>query len=273
MTSVDTQKTSAAVRPSRRSVPARIGLGALVLVGIPVAYLLIAAGALLVAGGTIAATLIADAAVAVIGAVLLATGTVHLPAPRMTGSGARVGWGAVGLAALVVVAGQTASVRTRLTWGSPGFAAHEAATTDAPVWMGLALSLAAAPLAEEMLLRGLMYPLLRRISNVPVAVVATTAVFMGLHGNLVQAVAVVPLGILAALLVEVTGRLWPAVAAHLGFNLAAGLLPPGLVTDLATWPVVVLLAGLVAAGLVVWFRSASGRREQGHPDTDVSGLG
>lgn len=261
------------VHPSHRPIPARIGLGALVLVGIPVAYLLIAAGAALVADGTIAATLVADAVTVTIGAVLLATGTVHLPAARMTGSGARIGWGTVGLVALTVMAGQTASVRAELTWGSPGFAAHEAATADAPVWMSLMLSLAAAPLAEEMLLRGLMYPLLRRVSNVPVAAVATTAVFMGLHGNLVQAVAVVPLGILAALLVEVTGRLWPAVAAHLGFNLAAGLLPPGLVADLATWPVVVLLAGLVAAGLVVWFRSASGRREQGHPDTDVSGLG
>lgn len=73
------------------------------------------------------------------------------------------------------------------------------------------------PLGEELLFRGLAYPVLRRLGRV-VAVLLTAAVFALAHGLNVVFAAAFLLGVVNAVLYERTGSVWPAVAAHATFN-------------------------------------------------------
>ncbi|MFC5137477.1 CPBP family intramembrane glutamic endopeptidase [Actinomycetospora rhizophila] len=79
------------------------------------------------------------------------------------------------------------------------------------------------PLGEELLFRGLVYGVLRRVGRV-FGVVVTAAVFALAHGlNVVFAAAFV-LGVVNALLYERTGSIWPPAAAHATFNLISFVL-------------------------------------------------
>src|SRR5699024_12270471 len=89
----------------------------------------------------------------------------------------------------------------------------------------LPLSLVIAPIGEEALLRGLIYPVLRKRVSVLVAVLISATTFALMHGNIVQIAATLPLAVLLALVYERTRSLWPCVLAHVGFNLAATLIP------------------------------------------------
>jgi membrane protease YdiL (CAAX protease family) len=83
-------------------------------------------------------------------------------------------------------------------------------------WSLLALLLAGAvlaPIAEELLFRGVVYGSLRRYGRV-VATVASALVFGLAHGLNVVLPAAVVLGVLTALLYERTRSIWPGVVAH-----------------------------------------------------------
>ncbi len=85
-------------------------------------------------------------------------------------------------------------------------------------WQALALSaVLVAPVAEEICFRGLAYPALRMRLPVRHAILFTSAAFAFVHPPAVW----VPMAILAAFLawlVETTGSVAPAVAAHMAFN-------------------------------------------------------
>jgi membrane protease YdiL (CAAX protease family) len=74
------------------------------------------------------------------------------------------------------------------------------------------------PLGEELLFRGLAYPVLRRLGRV-VAILLTAGIFALAHGLNVVFAAAFLLGVVNAVLYERTGSIWPAVAAHATFNL------------------------------------------------------
>ena len=113
-----------------------------------------------------------------------------------------------------------------------------------------------APLGEESLLRGIAFPALRRHWPPLASAFVTAAVFSVLHGNLVQIVLTVPLGILLAFVYEGAQRLWPVVTAHVLFNLAGFLVPKQLVAVLANPAMVLVLA---AAALLLLFALTPGR--------------
>lgn len=75
------------------------------------------------------------------------------------------------------------------------------------------------PVAEEVFFRGMLYPAMRRVGAVVPAVIASSAVFAFWHMRHLQLHAFL-LGIVAAIFVEYTGSLLPAIAAHMGVNLA-----------------------------------------------------
>lgn len=89
-------------------------------------------------------------------------------------------------------------------------------------WALLALmTVVIAPLVEELFYRGLVQTAVRRrLSTVP-AVGLTAAVFAALHFQPLQFPGLFVFGAVAGLLVVRSGRLGPAIAAHLGFNAAA----------------------------------------------------
>lgn len=107
-----------------------------------------------------------------------------------------------------------------------------------------------APIVEETLFRGLLYPMLRKKTGAVVAAVLSSLLFAAMHGNAVQAVAVIPLGLMLALVAERTGRVWPCVVLHLAYNFAAMMLPHAAIQAMST-PLCIGLFGAAWAVLLV----------------------
>ena len=74
------------------------------------------------------------------------------------------------------------------------------------------------PYLEELLHRGVVYGRLRRMMGLVPSIVLSALIFAGLHFNIVQFIYAFLLGIVFALFVEKSGRLYPAVIAHIAAN-------------------------------------------------------
>ncbi|WP_018969130.1 CPBP family intramembrane glutamic endopeptidase [Rubritalea marina] len=75
-----------------------------------------------------------------------------------------------------------------------------------------------APLAEEIIFRGYLYPVLKRFTEPAIAAILTGVLFGAIHG---QIWAVIPLsifGILLAVLYEKSGSIWACILCHALFN-------------------------------------------------------
>lgn len=135
-------------------------------------------------------------------------------------------WAMVGIALILAwLAGQLISMVVYDLFGDPVFDAHNQAQSTTPVLILLVTSLFLAPLGEESLMRGIAYTEVRRHWPPWAAAFVTTMVFALMHGNLVQIVLTVPLGILLAFVYEATGRLWPVIGMHVLFNFASVITP------------------------------------------------
>lgn len=102
-----------------------------------------------------------------------------------------------------------------------------AATVDGPLDLVafVAMTVIAAPIAEEIVYRGLLFRGIRDMEAghhrraVSVAVVASSLLFAVSHFQFVQFPGLFVFGVVAALVFQRTGRLATAVWAHIGFNL------------------------------------------------------
>lgn len=157
----------------------------------------------------------------------------HDPAPRPRPKIPPFGRTVLGCAVLAFLAGQSLALWIYVTAGSAGFDASNQTRHAAGATATLLLTLVAAPAGEEALFRGLIYPLLRKRVNVLASTLVTAVVFGMLHGNAVQFASTLPMAVLLALVYERTHVLWPCVLLHLGFNLAAALVPAHLLGTLA----------------------------------------
>ncbi|MFD0893150.1 CPBP family intramembrane metalloprotease [Luteolibacter ambystomatis] len=95
-----------------------------------------------------------------------------------------------------------------------------------PVILGLMalIAVVVAPLCEEIIFRGYLYPVAKRFAGAWPAAIFSALVFGAAHGNLT---ALLPLFLLALLLVwlyEKTGSLWSTIAVHFCFNGATVLI-------------------------------------------------
>lgn len=159
------------------------------------------------------------------------------------------------VAALILfwVAGQALASWVYQSWGSGGYDSLTTAKMHTSIWLLLLASLILAPIGEESLIRGIAYPALRRHWPPFASALVTAAVFAVLHGNLVQIVLTIPLGVLLALVYETCQRLWPIIAMHVLFNLGATLVPRGLIESVAhplfAFPVAVLGIAVVYFGM------------------------
>lgn len=142
-----------------------------------------------------------------------------------------------------------------LFYASFGSAGYDAAQqTDQQISLALVLlnGIALAPIVEESLVRGMAYPLLRRHMPPIAAAVITAAGFAALHGNMVQAIATLPLGILLAFVYERTQKLVPVIGLHIGYNMLSVLAPPGTIDMFASSVLtVILLGGLCLTAITV----------------------
>jgi len=86
---------------------------------------------------------------------------------------------------------------------------------------GFALGLVAivlAPVAEEMLFRGILYPAIKQAGHPRLALWGTALLFAGVHFNLVIGVPLFVLALVLALLYEKTNNLLAPITAHAAFN-------------------------------------------------------
>ncbi|MER6367138.1 type II CAAX endopeptidase family protein [Streptomyces mirabilis] len=171
----------------------------------------------------------------------------HAPAPQQRPEIPRFGWTVLGCAVLAFLAGQSLALWIYVTVGSAGFDAANQTRHAAGAMATLLLTLVAAPAGEEALFRGLIYPLLRKRVGILASMLVTAVVFGLLHGNAVQFASTLPLAVLLALVYERTRVLWPCVFLHLGFNLAAALVPAQALGALAN-PVSAVFLCLAFAG-------------------------
>lgn len=84
-------------------------------------------------------------------------------------------------------------------------------------WFLFAMWVVAAPLFEEWLFRGVLYRSLRRNWSMWLSVAVSAVLFATLH-PVAGCAAVASLGTMTALTAEKTGRLWPSIVVHAGYN-------------------------------------------------------
>lgn len=106
-----------------------------------------------------------------------------------------------------------------LQWQTPAHVSDEVIRHGSyDKWYLFVLFVIAAPLFEEWVFRGLLYRSLRRSWGIALSVGVTAVLFATLH-PVAGSVALVTLGATTALTAERTGRLWPSIAVHAGYNL------------------------------------------------------
>lgn len=135
--------------------------------------------------------------------------------------------------------------------GSQGFDAVQDTKMQSHVALLLLLSLIAAPLGEEALLRGVAYPMLRRHWPPLAAGFVTAAIFGILHGNIVQFILTVPFGIFLAFVYEHTQRLPEVVGAHIAFNVLSTVAPVSWVSQMTSGYTAVVFAIAIVGLLII----------------------
>lgn len=132
--------------------------------------------------------------------------------------------GAVGVAAQLLV---VPLVSLPVLWlsdtdiaelGEPARQLGERATSPAGVVVLFLLVAVAAPIAEELFFRGLVLRALEKSFGTAWAVAGSSVVFGATHLQALQFPALTAAGLVFALLVVRTGRLGPAIVAHMAFN-------------------------------------------------------
>ena len=109
----------------------------------------------------------------------------------------------------------------------------------------LALGLIFAPVAEEFLIRGYIYPVLRTIAPAWLTIVLTTTLFATLHGNATQFALTIPLGIALGAVYERSKNVWFCVVMHAGFNLTAIFITSNIYSPVPALPVVICMSILI----------------------------
>lgn len=123
------------------------------------------------------------------------------------------------------------------------------------IWLELLGSALITPFLEELLHRGVVFGRLRRRMGAMPSILISALIFAGLHFNIVQFIYAFLLGIVFALFVEKSGRLYPAVVAHVAANGIAvirtetGFLMRTVDGSVFAWVVSVVLLVLGSVGL------------------------
>lgn len=126
------------------------------------------------------------------------------------------------------------------------------------IWLEIVGSAVITPFLEELLHRGVVYGRLRRMMGLWPAVLVSALVFAVLHFNIVQFTYAFLLGIALAIFVEKTGKVYPAVIAHMVANGIAvirtetGFLMGTVDKSVFAWTVSVVLCVLGVTGLVMY---------------------
>jgi len=144
------------------------------------------------------------------------------------------------------------------------FERHVEQLAATPVTMTLLLTIVLAPVAEELLMRGVLYREIRRGLRIPVwlAVTISSVIFAVMHGNITQIGCTLTLGAFLALAYEYTGLILVPITLHALYNILSTFVPADLIAPLAT-PALVIGFDTFALAMIVWLCAVcrfSGRR-------------
>ena len=90
-------------------------------------------------------------------------------------------------------------------------------TDEVPIAALATLSILIVPIGEEAL-RGFVYPIMRQQFSAPVTIALSACLFALLHGNIVQIILTLPLGIACSYMYEQTHNLMQCIGIHMLFN-------------------------------------------------------
>lgn len=113
---------------------------------------------------------------------------------------------------------------TGITSLSVSYQEVSASQYSVSVPLGLFIYGLAAPLAEELIFRGVLYNRIKKMFNVPVGIVLTAVLFAAYHGNMVQGLFAFFMGLVIVYLYEEFGFFYIPVAVHAIMNLTSYLL-------------------------------------------------
>ena len=124
------------------------------------------------------------------------------------------------------------------------------------------------PYLEELLHRGVVFGRLRRRMQMWPAVIVSALIFAILHFNIVQFIYTFLLGIVFALFREKSGKLYPAVLAHIVANAIAvirtelGLLQQTVDSSVFAWVISTALCFMGVGLLFVFWRNEKGNKNE-----------
>lgn len=128
------------------------------------------------------------------------------------------------------------------------YAEQTAVFTDGDAALTFITTVIIAPLAEELIFRGLIYTRLRRAFSRLSSILATSLLFGLAHGTFIHMLYTVPLSILLCIIYDRFRSLWAPILLHFGFNLAGTIMV--YFTVIPFWFVGVCLA-LTAYGICI----------------------
>lgn len=121
----------------------------------------------------------------------------------------------------------------------------------APAWMLYLSSVVVAPLAEELVFRGLVYRSLKGGMPRLLAAALSSLLFAVLHGTIVWMLYTFLLGVLLCVLYERTRSLLACIACHVAFNIMGQIPLVGVLPDAVT--VAVFAAGALVFAGSLWY--------------------
>jgi membrane protease YdiL (CAAX protease family) len=86
-------------------------------------------------------------------------------------------------------------------------------------WLTFAISVVIAPIIEEIVFRGALFPAIKRRYGLTAGIVLSSLVFTLVHMNPIQMISVLPLGIYLAIMYHRTGSIYPGMILHATWNL------------------------------------------------------
>lgn len=127
-------------------------------------------------------------------------------------------------------------------------------TDEVPIAALATLSILIVPIGEEALMRGFVYPIMRQQFSAPVTIALSACLFALLHGNIVQIILTLPLGIACGYMYEQTHSLMQCIGIHMLFNAFTFIThtsTPSTFVVVGTLTTAIILSAL----WVLWMRS------------------
>lgn len=151
---------------------------------------------------------------------------------------------------------QIAAVLVNAAASSSTYGEVASAQYSCSLAVGIIVSCIIAPLAEEILFRGIIYTSFRRYTPIFLAVIISGVIFGIYHGNIIQGIYGFIFGCLIALAYEYYGNFAAPVAVHALQNLVAYLGTYFLLQNsfILSWKFVAIMGAVALAAVIVLFR-------------------